>query len=91
LLVYAYQKEIRSEQEAFGCLRIGLFNFGAWRFEVFDQAEEGWKIILHPAPGTTLSPQILITDQDNGLPQLLDRARAWVLANDEPAALKACG
>jgi hypothetical protein len=72
-------------------LRVGLFNFGAWRFEVFDQAEEGWKIILHPAPGTHLSAQILITDQANGLPQLLDRARAWVLAEDEPTALKASG
>jgi len=35
--------------------------------------------------------QSLITDQANGLPQLLDRARAWVLAEDEPAALKASG
>jgi hypothetical protein len=33
--------------------------------------------------------QILITDQANGLPQLLDQARTWLLVNDEPAALKA--
>lgn len=69
-------------------LRVGLFSFGAWRFEVFDQVAGGWKIILHPAPGETLTPQILITDQVNGLSQLLDRASAWVLEKD-PAALKA--
>lgn len=72
-------------------LRVGLFSFGAWRFEVFDQKAGGWKIILHPAPGTSLAPQMLVTDQANGLPQLLDQARAWVLPEDEPAALKAKG
>ena len=72
-------------------LRVGLFSFGAWRFEVFDQMVGGWKIILHPAPGTSLAPQILVTDQANGLAQLLDQARAWVLSEDEPAALQAKG
>jgi hypothetical protein len=72
-------------------LQVGLFSFGAWRFEVFDQAAGGWKIILHPAPGTSLAPQILVTDQANGLPQLLDQARTWVLSEDEPAALQAKG
>jgi hypothetical protein len=72
-------------------LRVGLFSFGAWRFEVFDQTAGGWKIVLHPAPGSHPSSQILITDQPNGLPQLLDQARAWVLAEDEPTALKASG
>ena len=72
-------------------LRVGLFSFGAWRFEVLDQSAGGWKIIPHPAPGTSLSPQMLMTDKANGLPQLLDRARAWVLAQDEPAALKVSG
>ena len=72
-------------------LRVGLFGFGAWRFEVFDQTSGGWKIILHPAPGTSFSPQILMTDQASGLPQLLDRARDWVLEKTDPAALKACG
>jgi hypothetical protein len=69
----------------------GLFSFGAWRFEVFDRMSGGWKIILHPAPGTSIAPQILVTDQANGLPQLLDQARAWVLSEDEPAALQASG
>ena len=72
-------------------LRVGLFSFGAWRFEVFDQTAGGWKIVLHPAPGTSLTPQILVTDEATGLPQLLDRARAWVLSEDEPAALRASG
>ena len=51
-------------------LRVGLLSFGAWRFEVFDQAAGGWKIILHPAPGSSVSPQTLITDHANGLAEL---------------------
>jgi hypothetical protein len=44
---------------------------GAVQFEVFDQAAGGWKIILHPAPGSSVYPQTLITDQPNGLAELL--------------------
>jgi hypothetical protein len=70
-------------------LRVGLLSFGAWRFEVFDQAAGGWKIILHPAPGSSDSPQTLITDHANGLGELLHKAKTWAIAGHESARLKA--
>jgi len=70
-------------------LRVGLLSFGAWRFEVFDQAAGGWKIILHPAPGCSASPQTLITDHANGLGELLQEAKTWAMAGHEFARLKA--
>ena len=70
-------------------LRVGLLSFGAWRFEVFDQAAGGWKIILHPAPGSSVSPQTLITDQPNGLAELLQQAKTWAMTGNESAGLKA--
>ena len=70
-------------------LRVGLLSFGAWRFEVFDQAAGGWKIILHPAPGSSVSPQTLITDHANGLGELLHKAKTWAMAVHETAGLKA--
>ena len=70
-------------------LRIGLLSFGAWRFEVFDQAAGGWKIILHPAPGSSVSPQTMITDHANGLGELLQEAKTWAMAVHESAGLKA--
>jgi len=70
-------------------LRIGHLSFGAWRFEVFDQAAGGWKIILHPAPGSSVSPQTMITDHANGLGELLQEAKTWAMAVHESAGLKA--
>jgi len=70
-------------------LRIGLLSFGAWRFEVFDPAAGGWKIILHPAPGSSVSPQTMITDHANGLGELLQEAKTWAMAVHESAGLKA--
>ena len=70
-------------------LRVGLLSFGAWRFEVFDQAAGGWKIILHPAPGSSVAPQTLITDHANGLAELLQKAKAWAMTGNECARLKA--
>ena len=70
-------------------LRVGLFSFGAWRFEVFDQAAGGWKITLHAAPGSSVSPQTLITDHANGLGELLQKAKTWAMAGHESAGLKA--
>ena len=70
-------------------LRVGLLSFGPWRFEVFDQAAGGWKIILHPAPGSSVSPQTLITDQPNGLAELLQKAKTWAMTGNESAGLKA--
>ena len=70
-------------------LRVGLLSFGAWRFEVFDQAAGGWKIILHPAPGSSVAPQTLITDHANGLAGLLQKAKTWAMAGHESAGSKA--
>ena len=70
-------------------LRVGLLSFAAWRFEVFDQAAGGWKIILHPAPGSSDSPQTMITDHANGLGELLQEAKTWAMAVHESAGLKA--
>jgi hypothetical protein len=70
-------------------LRVGLLSFGAWRFEVFDQAAGGWKIVLHPAPGSSVSPQTMITDHANGLGELLQEAKTWAMAVHESAGLKA--
>ena len=70
-------------------LRVGLLSFGAWRFEVFDRAAGGWKIILHPAPGSSVAPQTLITDHANGLAELLQKAKTWAMAGHESAGSKA--
>ncbi|MCA3300712.1 MAG: hypothetical protein INF98_00915 [Roseomonas sp.] len=70
-------------------LRVGLLSFGPWRFEVFDQAAGGWKIILHSAPGSSVSPQTLFTDQPNGLAELLQKAKTWAMAGNESAGLRA--
>jgi hypothetical protein len=69
-------------------LRVGLLSFGAWRFEVFDQAAGGWKIILHPAPGSSVSPQTLLTDHANGLAELLQQAKTWAMTGHESAGYK---
>lgn len=69
-------------------LRVGLLSFGAWRFEVFDQAAGGWKIILHPAPGSSVSQQTLTTDHANGLAELLKKAKTWAMTGNESARLK---
>ncbi|MCA3311694.1 MAG: hypothetical protein ING24_11350 [Roseomonas sp.] len=70
-------------------LRVGLLNFWAWRFEVFDQAAGGWKIILHPAPGSSGSPQTMITDHANGLGELLRKAKTSAMTGNKSAGLKA--
>jgi hypothetical protein len=70
-------------------LRVGVLSFGPWRFEVFDQAAGGWKIILHPAPGSSVSPQTLITDHANGLAELLQKAKTWAMTGNDSAGLKA--
>jgi|1048.fasta_scaffold36734_2 hypothetical protein len=69
--------------------RVGLLSFRAWRLEIFDEAAGGWTIILHPASGSSMSPQTFMTSHANGLPALLNQARAWALAEDEPALLRA--
>ena len=70
-------------------LRVGLLAFGAWRFEVFDQAFGGWKIILHPAPGSSVSSQTLIAGHANGLADLLQKAKIWAMTEHESDRLKA--
>ncbi len=69
-------------------LRVGLLSFGAWRFEVFDQAAGGWRIVLHPAPGSSVSQQTLTTDHANGLAELIQKAKTWAMAGHESAGYK---
>ena len=58
--------------------RVGLVNFGVWRFEIFDGLDVGWKLVLHPPLGCNLKPEAMTTNQVNGLAQLLERARKQV-------------
>jgi len=58
--------------------RVGLVNFGVWRFEIFDGLDGGWKLVLHPPLGCNLKPEAMTTNHVNGLTQLLERARKQV-------------
>jgi hypothetical protein len=58
--------------------RVGLVNFGVWRFEIFDGLDGGWKLVLHPPLGCNLKPEAMTTNHVNGLAQLLEQARKQV-------------
>jgi hypothetical protein len=57
--------------------RVGLVNFDAWRFEVFEGRDGGWKLVLHPPVGCSLKPETIKTDQANGLEELLEHAKQY--------------
>ena len=58
--------------------RVGLVNFGVWRFEIFDGLDGGWKLVLHPPLGCNFKPEAMTTNHVNGLAQLLEQARKQV-------------
>ena len=64
--------------------RVGLVNFGVWRFEIFDGLNGGWKLVLHPPLGCNLRPEAMTTNQVNGLAQLLKQAREYVSTLEVP-------
>lgn len=41
--------------------RVGLINFGVWRFEIFDDLKVGWKLVLHPPIGCAIKPETMTT------------------------------
>lgn len=58
--------------------RVGLVNFGIWRFEIFDGFDGGWKLVLHPPLGCDIKHKTMTTNQVTGLAQLLEQARQHV-------------
>jgi hypothetical protein len=58
--------------------RVGLVNFGIWRFEIFDGFDGGWKLVLHPPLGCDIKPKTMTTNKVTGLAQLLEQARQHV-------------
>jgi hypothetical protein len=57
---------------------IQMISHRAYRLEVLDEVGAGWRVVLHPPPGSSAVREVLRTVRLDGLGLLLADARARV-------------